>query len=259
MGAFCIVQPLSQKGAVMKTWIAFLILAVFMSACAPTTPPPVEGLVTIIVVTSELSTVVPETEEPALTEEPFSTPVEATPLPTLPSSSLSITELKYRILGQYPNFFFCDPDFYPVARDNELVLAKQRFAELQANQEEFEAILSHNNLSNNAVLTDQQKLLIYREYKKLNAISLQLVEDTYQFQIQTGKEGQQGSLITGAIDANGSIEVQKQEASFPSCPICLAEGTLIDTPRGALAVEDLQLGDPVWTMNAAGERVPGKF
>ncbi len=102
-----------------------------------------------------------------------------------------------------------------------------------------------------------QKLLIYREHKKLNAIYFELVNDKYQFQIQTGSEGQQGSFITGTIDGNGSIEVQKQEQGFPTCPICLAAGTLIDTPRGAVRVENLRVGDLVWTMNRSGERVSG--
>ena len=116
--------------------------------------------------------------------------------------------------------------------DDETVLAQGRFAELQANQEEFQAILNHNGLSGTTTFTDEQKLLIYREHKKLNAIYFELAGDKYQFQIQTGTEGQQGSLITGTIDGNGSIEIQKQEPGFPSCPICLAAGTLIDTPRG---------------------------
>ena len=241
----------------MKKLLAFTILVLFLAACASTTP--VGGIVTPIVITAEMSTVVAETPGPPPTEGPSPTPVPATLIPTLPASSLSPTELKYRVLDQFPDFFFCDPDFYPIARDNELVLAKERFAELQANQEVFEAILSHNNLSGSTLFTDEQKLLIYREYKKLNAIFFALVEDTYQFQIQTGEEGRQGSFITGTIDANGTIEVQKQEPSFPSCPICLAAGTLIDTPRGAVAVEALQPGDPVWTMNGAGERVPGNI
>jgi len=162
--------------------------------------------------------------------------------------------LKYTVLDQFPDFFFCDPDFYPIARDNEMDLAQQRFPELQANQEEFQAILGHNGLSGTTTFTDDQKLRIYQEHKKLNAVRFELTGDTYQFQIQTGTEGQQGSVVTGTIDGNGSIEVQSQESSFPSCPICLAAGTRIDTPRGVVAVENLQIGDPVWTMNAAGER-----
>lgn len=245
----------------MKKLLAFTFLVLFLAACAPEAPATAPGgiIATPIVITAEVSTVLPETPGPPPTEGPSPTPVPATPIPTLPAASLSPTELKYMILDQYPDFFFCDPDFYPVARDNELALAKERFASLQANQEEFEAILRRTNISGNPFFTDQQKLVIYREYKKINAVSFQLVGDVYQFQIQTGAEGQQGSFITGTIDGNGSIEVQKQEASFPSCPICLAEGTLIDTPRGPVAVEDLQLGDSVWTMNKAGERVPGKI
>ncbi|MEK7612272.1 MAG: hypothetical protein AAB407_02945 [Patescibacteria group bacterium] len=42
-----------------------------------------------------------------------------------------------------------------------------------------------------------------------------------------------------------------------SCPICLAKHTLIDTPLGAVAVENLQKGTPVWTVSSSGERVSG--
>jgi hypothetical protein len=37
--------------------------------------------------------------------------------------------------------------------------------------------------------------------------------------------------------------------------ICLPAGTLIDTPSGSIPVEKLLIGDPVWSVNAAGERV----
>ena len=240
----------------MKKLLALMILAL-SAACAPRAPE--VGIPTPIVITAEVSTVVPETQGPPPTEGPSPTPIPATPIPTLPSAGLSPTELKYMVLAQYPDLFFCDPDLYPVAKDNEMVLAKQHFAELQANQEEFETILRHTNISGKPYFTDQQRLTIYREHKKLSALSFQLVGETYQFQIQTGQEGQQGSLISGTIDASGAIQVQKQESTFPTCPICLAVGTWIDTPRGPVAVQDLQLGDAVWTMNDAGERVPGKI
>ena len=243
----------------MKNMIAFIILAIFVAACAPILPTAGSGVSTPIEITAVMSTVVAETLGPPPTAGPSPTPVPATPIPTLPSSKLTPTELKYRVLDQFPDFFFCDPDFYPIAREDEMVLAQQRFAELQANQEEFQAILTRNGLVGMSAFTEEQKLLIYREHKKLGAIFFEVAGDKYQFQIQTGSEGQQGSLITGTIDANGGIEVQKQEPSFPSCPICLAAGTLIDTPRGAVVVENLHLGDPVWTMNEAGERVPGRI
>ena len=42
-----------------------------------------------------------------------------------------------------------------------------------------------------------------------------------------------------------------------NCPICLAQNTLIDTPRGAIAIENLQKGALVWTVTNSGERVRG--
>ncbi len=42
-----------------------------------------------------------------------------------------------------------------------------------------------------------------------------------------------------------------------ACPICLAKHTLIDTLQGAVAVEDLQKGAPVWTVTSSGTRTLG--
>jgi hypothetical protein len=238
----------------MKTLIAFsIVLVIFLNSCTPSVTQ--SGVSTPIEITAIVSTVIPETPGPPPTEGPSPTPVPSTLIPTLPSSTLSPTELKYKVLEQFPDFFFCDPDYYPIAREDELVLAQRRFPELQANQEEFKAILSHNGLNNLNTFTDDQKLLIYREHKKLNAIYFELVNDKFQFQIQTGSEGQQGFFITGIIDGKGSIEILEQNPSFPTCPICLAAGTLIDTPEGSVAVENLQVGDLVWTLDMSGERI----
>jgi Hint domain-containing protein len=239
----------------MKKWIAFISLVVFLTACAPIIPGSGSGVSTPIVMTAQVSTIVVEAVGTPATAGPFPTLAPPTPVPTLSVGALSPTELKYKILEQFPDFFFCDPDFYPIAREEEPVLVQQRFPALQANQEEFQAILNHNGLAGATTFTDDQKLLMYREHKKLNAIHFEAVEDKYQFQIQTGAEGQQGSVITGTIDGSGSIDLQKQEPAIPTCPICLAKGTLIDTPRGPIPVENLRIGDPVWTMDGAGERV----
>jgi hypothetical protein len=235
-----------------------ILLAVFLAACAPIIPQSGAGgteEATPFVMTAAVSTVIAETSGPPATEGPSPTAVPPTLIPTLPSSSLTLTELKYRILDEFPDFFFCDRDFFPVARDDEMTQAQQRFPELQANQEEFEAILNRNGLSGTTTFTDEQKLLIYREHKKLAAIHFELVGERYEFQIQTGMEGQQGSFVMGAIDGSGSIEILQQNPKIPTCPICLAAGTLIDTPQGLIAVEDLRPGDSVWTMNESGERV----
>src|SRR5687767_11129770 len=136
----------------MRISIAFtMTLVILLSACGSIIP--ATGEDTPIEMTAELSTVIPETAGPAPTEGPSQTPEVPTLIPTLPSSTLSPTELKYRVLEQFPDFFFCDPDFYPIARGDEMELAQQRFPELQANQEEFQAILNHNGLSGQTSFT----------------------------------------------------------------------------------------------------------
>ena len=47
----------------------------------------------------------------------------------------------------------------------------------------------------------------------------------------------------------------KREPSFNTCPICLAKGTLIDTPNGSVAIEDLSVGMQVWTLDENGRRI----
>jgi hypothetical protein len=164
-------------------------------------------------------------------------------------------ELKHIVLERFPDFFYCDPDYYPVAHQDEMVLALERFPQIQADREQFQAILQHLGWQGKTTFTDAEKLAIYRESKKVAALSFELTDGAYRFQLQTGTEGQSGEIITGTIDGQGRIEVEGREQGFPTCPICLSAGSLIDTPLGAVSVEELRIGDPVWTMDAGGERV----
>ena len=223
-----------------------VIFALLLASCSPSTP----GIATV-----EVGTALPVTIVAGGTPGPFPTPGSPTHIPTLPSG-LSPAELKYRLLDQYPDFFFCDPDYYPVARADEAELARERFPGLQADVEEFQAVLEHNGLSGLTVFSDEQKLLIYREHKRLSAITLDLVAGQYLFQLRTADANGQGFTVNGYIDAGGRIRVQQREPGIAACPICLAAGTWIDTPGGRVAVEDLQVGDPLWTADAAGRRVP---
>lgn len=186
---------------------------------------------------------------------PYPTPEPPTAIPPLPGASLSPVELKYRLLDQFPNFFFCDPDYYPVARADEGQLAVQRFPAIQADRQAFQAILAHLNLTGTTSFSDAQKLQVYQEYKRLSALHLQLSGDKYQFQFTVGGDGQQGYSVQGTIDGSGRINVQQKTPTFATCPICLAVHTRIDTPHGPVLVEDITLGELVWTANASGERV----
>lgn len=65
----------------------------------------------------------------------------------------------------------------------------------------------------------------------------------------------QGWLYEGTISKTGKITILKKEVSFNTYPICLTKGTLIDTPSGPVAVEELYPGMPVWTLDESGQRV----
>ena len=71
---------------------------------------------------------------------------------------------------------------------------------------------------------------------------------------QTASNGCTVQLTLIDIDKNKAIFIKKTDFSKP-CPICLAENTLIDTPSGQIAVQDLKHGMTVWTVNQSGERI----
>ena len=73
-------------------------------------------------------------------------------------------------------------------------------------------------------------------------------------------EGVSEKLIS--IDFSGqTITFNKIVGQPPEggCPVCLAENTLIDTPYGLIAVQNLQEGREVWTLDSFGLRIPAKI
>jgi hypothetical protein len=167
----------------------------------------------------------------------------------------SAPELKYRLLSNFGGVFYCDPDLYPVAHEGqEEANALEQFPIIRANAAEFSAILEHLGLPEKAEHTDQEKLLIYREHKKLTyGVELTASGDIYDFTLRVGEV--QGYRISGTITPSGNITVLKQETSFNTCPICLAKGTLIDTPSGPVPAEELSRGMAVWSVDDSGKRV----
>ena len=167
----------------------------------------------------------------------------------------SLPQLEYILFSDFPNVFWCDPDYYPVAREGqEQQNAIDQFSTIKSNQAEFAAILEHLNLPNKTNYTDNEKLLIYKEHKKLvYAVQMTALDGSYNFNLRVGQG--QGERIKGNITTSGLRKQMKREASVNTCPICLAIGTLIDTPVGQIPVEQLTRGMTIWTVDNSGNRI----
>jgi hypothetical protein len=179
------------------------------------------------------------------------------PTPSPAPGGLTQAQLKYRLVDRFGRLLFCDPDYYPVARADEQTLAHERLPEIQKDAPTFSAILSHLGIAPANTYTKDQELAIYRDWKMLNALKLEQVPGGFHFLAIFGSAStQQGSRVDGTIDQQGNITVASSTPSGPPpCPICLARGTRIATPSGEVAVEDLGVGDVVWTLDATGARV----
>jgi Hint domain-containing protein len=208
------------------------------------------GTVTATAITG---TIVPGTIPPNPTTSPSPTP---SPAP----GGLTQAKLKYRIVDRFGPLAFCDPDYYPVARADEQALAHQRLPEIQKDAPTFGAILVHLGIATNPPYTDEQELAIYREWKMLNALRLEQISAGFHFNgVFVGFGSPTATAerrVDGTIDQQGNITVASSTPSGrPPCPICLARGTRIATPSGDVAVDDLKVGDVVWTLDADGARV----
>ena len=179
---------------------------------------------------------------------------QPTPTPT-PQVIYSLPELKYHLISNFDNVFFVDPDYYPIAREGqEQKNALEQFPIIRTDGTEFSAILNHLGLPNKTEYANEEKLLVYREHKKLTlAVEITDSGDIYHFILRVG-EGQ-GERIEGTITPSGKITILKREPSFNTTPICLTKGTLIDTPSGPVPVEQLHKGMLVWTVDGSGSRV----
>src|SRR5437879_840666 len=201
-----------------------------------------------VTATSIIVTIVPGTPPP------FPTPTTS-PTPSPAPGGLTYAQLKYRLVDRFGRLLFCDPDYYPVARADEQALAHERLPGIQQDVPTFSAILSHLGIAPASTYTADQELAIYRDWKMLNALHLEQVNGGFHFLAVFGTP-QQASRVDGTIDQRGNVSVASRTPSGqPPCPICLARGTRIATPSGDIAVEDLRVGDVVWTLDAAGSRV----
>jgi hypothetical protein len=175
--------------------------------------------------------------------------------------SLNAGQLRLLVIERFGERWYCDPDEYPIAHGTEQERALERFDEMVAEGEIYKAVAAKLGIDVAGPLTDAQKVAIYHVWKVALSIPFDPVGDgRYRFDYLAAPvdNGVQGLRTMGIVSADGSMVIEQQAAAGePPCPICLALGTRIDTPAGSIAVQDLRLGDPIWTLGANGERVAG--
>jgi hypothetical protein len=183
-----------------------------------------------------------------------------TPAPTV-GAPLTITSVKFAVIDSVGVPVFCDPDFYPLAREGgEQASAIAKFPQIQADPELYSTIISHEKLSETDV-NDQEKLVIYRVYKNLNALTLTKSGDSYTFSFRVRSTSGAASylMVAGAVRVDGVVSVaSRTPTGAPNCPICLAAATLISTPSGDVRVTEVKPGMLVWTADADGARIAAR-
>jgi hypothetical protein len=79
----------------------------------------------------------------------------------------------------------------------------------------------------------------------------------YPLTLRIGEIVSNGCTITltlTRIEGNTALFTKETDFSRP-CPICLALGTLIDTPIGEIPVEEIRVGMVIWSIDKSGNRV----
>lgn len=199
------------------------------------------------------------TPSPAATADSSTMPAPS----VAPGATFDPGDLRILLVNTFGPRWYCDPDQFPLARPSfdEQATAVARFNEMQSEGVVFGAIVRQLGLFGATTFTDAQKLAIYREWKVLVTIPLESQGGglyAFDYLAEPPPSGGSGTESTGTIDSSGRIQVASQgPGGPPNCPICLARGTRIATPSGAVPVEDVRLGQAVWTLDQLGHRVVG--
>jgi hypothetical protein len=173
-------------------------------------------------------------------------------------SPLTYDQLKFRVMDAVGVPLFCDPDFFPIAREGgEESNADAYYSQIRANPQQYSAIVAHEHLPSGE-LNEADKLTLYQAFKRLRALILTQNGDSYTFEIRVQSQSAQTGveLVDGSIRVDGVLTVTSRKASGRTpCPICLAAATLIARPGGEVRVTDIKPGMVVWTAGRDGSRI----
>lgn len=183
----------------------------------------------------------------------------AAPTPTPAGTPLTLAQLKFEVIDKVGPPVYCDPDFYPIAHDGgEQASAIARYNEIRADAALYATIAAHEHLPSGELM-DAQKLILYRAWKLVRALTLTPGPDgtySYSFRIQSTTGSASYLLVSGTVRSDGAITgSSRTPTNAPNCPICLAATTLISTPNGDIRVTDIAVGMLVWTAGVGASRI----
>ena len=155
-----------------------------------------------------------------------------------------------------------DPDYYPDARGDEINAAREHLPAMRAEAAVWSAIAARLGFDPGSTPDGATLLGAYRDWKMQHALTLTTTAGGWGFDESFGgpRSGASAAAavthVVGTVATDGTIDVASQGLGVPPrCPICLARDAMIATPRGAIAVEELRPGDPVWTSDRLGQPV----
>jgi hypothetical protein len=131
-------------------------------------------------------------------------PLPPAPIPPIVISKIELPKLRYSVLDGLRDVRYCASRFENIGREIDA------FSQIQADQETFKEISAHLHLKPDAQLSDQQKLLVYREYEKLNTLAFDFLVSKYQFMDRQ---------YVGLINPAGQIKILKFLPHSNSCPL----------------------------------------
>jgi hypothetical protein len=133
-------------------------------------------------------------------------PLPPAPIPPIVISKIELPKLKYSVLDSLREHY-CGPLIESAVENQREIDA---FSQIQADQETFEEISALLHLKPGVQLSDQQKLLVFREYEKLHTLTFDLLVSKYQFMDRQ---------YVGLINQAGQIKILKFLDHNNSCPL----------------------------------------
>ena len=129
--------------------------------------------------------------------------------------NIEFSELRYQLIGKFGSPEFCDPDcpsYCSIVGEKQH--AEEAFPLIRSQREAFHAIVQHLGLGAVREFSSEQKLTLYREYKRLICgMSLDMQGENRKFRLVANGFG-----VEGFVGPTGEITVTDKEPAGVNCP-----------------------------------------